>query len=149
MPAGLRHSWFRIRSGGVAAATIPGQTHRWPGCGALMDGLGLHAARRARHTGQRRHNDVRDRVAQCARGVGVTATVEQNWSLEDAGARPTHIADIHLIDQQASEMWLDVRISAAALDAPIKKALGEAEAKKRQYRQPRAHPSLLHHGVIP
>ena len=115
-----------------------------------MDALGLHAARCARHTGLHRRDDVRDHLAQYARTAGVTATVEQNRPMDEPGARPVHRADVYLIDQQAKEMWLDVRITTATLDIPVERALGEAEARKCQkYRQPRAHPSLLHQGVIP
>ena len=82
--------------------------------------------------------------------VGVTATVEQNGPMDEAGARPVHRADVHLIDQQAKEMWLDVRVATVTPDVPVERALGEAETRKRQeYRQLRAHPSLLHQGVIP
>ena len=84
--------------------------------------MAIHAARCARHTGLHRRNDVRDHVAQYAHVEGVAATVEQNRPMDEAGARPVHRADIYLIDQQAKEMWLDVRIATAAPDVLV--ALG-------------------------
>ena len=61
-----------------------------------------------------------------------------------------HRADTYLIDQQAKEMWLDVRITTATPDVPVERALGEAEARKcQEYQQPRAPPTLPYHGVIP
>ena len=64
--------------------------------------------------------------------------VEQNRLLMDeAGARPVHRADIYLIDRQAKEMWMDVRITTATPDVPVE----TGPRRGRGPQVPRAQPS--------
>ena len=94
----------------------------------------------------RRHDRTRDLITKLARQAGLTATTEQAMLIPDqiqqdgqpapGSVRPIHRADVHIIEPQGSELWLDVKIHTVAPEHSIAKELLREELTKcRAYGQ--------------
>ena len=115
-------------------------------CQHILDPYGRHAAccTKGLHTG--RHDRIRDLIAKLARQAGLTATTEQAMLIPDqiqedgqpapGSVRPIHRADVHIIEPQGSELWLDVRIHTVNIDLDVSRELLREEVTKcRAYGQ--------------
>ena len=107
---------------------------------------GRHAACCTKGLHTRRHDRVRDLITKLARQAGLTATTEQAMLIPDqiqadgqpapGSVRPIHRADIHIIEPQGSELWLDVKIHTVGPDLPVNRELLREEMTKcRAYGQ--------------
>ena len=115
-------------------------------CPHILDPYGRHAACCTKGFHTRRHDRVRDLIAKLARQAGLTATTEQAMLIPDqiqedgqpapGSVRPIHRADVHIIEPQGSELWLDVKIHTVNLDLNVaKELLREEMTKCRAYGQ--------------
>ena len=108
----------------------------------------LRATRRMLHQGtsHSRHDRIRDLITKLARQAGLTATTEQATLIPDqlqedgqpapGSVRPIHRADVHIIEPQGSELWLDVKIHTVNPDLTVaKELLREEMTKCRAYGQ--------------
>ena len=89
---------------------------------------------------------TRDLIAKLARQAGLTATTEQAVLIPDqimangqpapGSVRPMHRADVHIIEPQGSELWLDVKIHAVGPKLhEAKQLLREEQTKCKAYGQ--------------
>ena len=142
---------FRLNIGNRLGLDAPGAGQRCrrplrlgqgPICQGQLDVLGLqcHAAACAQHTNRHRHDELREHLAQYARSGGVTATIEQARSADDAPrhARPMHTADVRLMDTEANATWIDVMVTAAQPARPSRAAPGPGPLCHRTTRAPGA-----------
>ena len=115
-------------------------------CQHILDPYGRHAACCTKGLYTRRHDRIRDLTTKLARQAGLTATNEQAMLIPDqkqedgqlapGSVRPIHRADIHFIEPQGSELWLDVKIHTVTPDLVVtKELLREELAKCRAYGQ--------------
>ena len=115
-------------------------------CPHILDPYGRHAACCTKGLHTRRHDRVRDLIAKLARQAGLTATTEQAMLIPDqiqedgqpapGSVRPIHRADVHIIEPQGSELWLDVKIHTVNLDLDVaKELLREEMTRCRAYGQ--------------
>ena len=163
-------SWLRCLPRGTST-TLPDCVFRWglqqrlgrdalgagrqraqPGCGAVLDPFGLHAA--SCNWGQvyKRHDKLRDLIAQAARQAGMAAITEQNMTTEaDAGAvHGIHRADVRIIESVGRQLWVDVKVISTKPKVAIKNALCQAEvAKCKQYGQGPPERGVLHGEMLP
>ena len=115
-------------------------------CQHILDPLGRHAACCTKGLHTRRHDRVRDLLTRLARQAGMTATAEQAMLIPDqigedgqpapGSVRPIHRADVHIIELQGSELWLDVKIHTVGPELPVaRELLREEMTKCRAYGQ--------------
>ena len=115
-------------------------------CQHLLDPYGRHAACCTKGLHTRRHDRIRDLITKLARQAGLTATTEQAMLIPDqiqldgqpaqGSVRPIHRADVHIIEPQGSELWLDVKIHTVAPEHSVSKELLREELTKcRAYAQ--------------
>ena len=115
-------------------------------CQHILDPYGRHAACCTKGLHTRRHDRIRDLIAKLARQAGLTATTEQAMLIPDqiqedgqpapGSVRPIHRADVHKIEPQGSELWLDVKIHTVNVDLDVSKELLREEMMKcRAYGQ--------------
>ena len=88
----------------------------------------------------RRHDRIRDLIARLARQAGLTATTDQAMLIPDqiqsdgqpapGSVRPIHRADVHIIEPQGSELWLDVKIHTVNHDRSVAKEFLREELTK-------------------
>ena len=89
---------------------------------------------------------IYDVLRQLAWQAGLTATTEQAMLIPDqlqedgqpapGSVRPIHRADVHIIEAQGSELWLDVKIHTVTPDLVVaKELLREKLTKCRAYGQ--------------
>ena len=115
-------------------------------CQHILDPYGRHAACCTKGLHTRRHDRIRDLIAKLARQAGLTATTEQAMLIPDqfqedgqpapGSVRPIHRADVHVIEPQGSELWLDVKIHTVNPDLAVaKELLREEMTKCRAYCQ--------------
>ena len=117
------------RAGQQCGRTPPGGKR----CQHILDPYGRHAACCTKGLHTRRHDRIRDLIAKLARQAGLTATTEQAMLIPDqiqedgqpapGSVRPTHRADVHIIEPQGSELWLDVKIHTVNIDLDVSKEL--------------------------
>ena len=100
-------------------------------------------------------------ITKLARQAGLTATTEQAMLIPDqlqedgqlapGSVRPIHRADIHIIEPQGSELWLDVKIHTVNPDFVVAKELLREELTKCRAHGQRDGFNLqaLDRGVIP
>ena len=164
-------SWLRCLPRG-SSSTLPDCMFRWglqqrlgcnapgagrqraqPGCSATLDPFGVHAA--SCNWGQvcKRHDRLRDLIAQAARQAGMAAVAEQNMTTaaDTPGAvRGIHRADVRIVENDGRQPWVDVKVISTKPKVAIKNALCQAEvAKCKQYGQGPAERSVLHGKMIP
>ena len=129
-------------TGQQCGRTFPGGKR----CQHILDPYGRHAACCAKGLHTRRHDRIRDLITKLARQAGLTATTEQAMLIPDqiqedgqpapGSVRPIHRADVHIIEPQGSELWLDVKIHTVNPDLPIaEELLLEELTKCRAYGQ--------------
>ena len=115
-------------------------------CSHILDSYGRHAACCTKGLHTRRHDRIRDLLTKLARQAGLTATTEQAMLIPDqmqedgqpapGSVRPIHRADIHIIEPQGSELWLDVKIHTVSPDLVVNRELLREEMTKcRAYGQ--------------
>ena len=115
-------------------------------CPHILDPYGRHAACCTKGLHARRHDRVRDLITKLARQAGLTATTEQAMLIPDqiqedgqpapGSVRPIHRADVHIIEPQGSELWLDVEIHTVSPDLLVtRELLREEMTKCRAYGQ--------------
>ena len=115
-------------------------------CQHILDPYGRHAACCTKGLHTRRHDRIRDLIAKLAQQAGLTATTEQAMLIPDqiqedgqlalGSVRPIHRADVHIIEPQGSELWLDVKIHTVNVDLNVaKELLREEMTKCRAYGQ--------------
>ena len=115
-------------------------------CQRILDPYGRRAACCAKGLHTRRHDRIRDLITKLARQAGLTATTEQAMLIPDqtqpdgqpalGSVRPIHRADVHIIEPQGFELWLDVKIHTVAPDHSVAKELLREELTKcRAYGQ--------------
>ena len=115
-------------------------------CQHILDPYGRHAACCTKGLHTRRHDRIRDLITKLARQAGLTATTEQAMLIPDqlqedgqpapGSVRPIHRADVHIIEPQGSELWLDVKIHTVGPDLTVaKELLREEMTKRRAYGQ--------------
>ena len=115
-------------------------------CQHILDSYGRHAACCTKGFHTRRHDRVRDLITKLARQAGLTATTEQAMLIPDqiqedgqpapGSVRPIHRADVHIIEPQGSELWLDVKIHTVSPDLVVaRELLREEMTKCRAYGQ--------------
>ena len=115
-------------------------------CQHILDPYGRHAAYCTKGLHTRRHDRIRDLITKLARQAGLTANTEQAMLIPDqlqedgqpapGSVRPIHRADVHIIEPQGSELWLDVKIHTVGPDLPMAKELLREELTKcRAYGQ--------------
>ena len=102
-------------------------------CSHILDPYGRHAACCTKGLHTRRRDRIRDLIAKLARQAGLTATTEQAMLIPDqiqedgqpapGSVGPIHRADVHIIEPQGSELWLDVKIHTVNLDLNVAKEL--------------------------
>ena len=113
---------------------------------ATNDPYGRHTACCTKGPHTRRHDRIRDLITKLARQAGLTASTEQAMLIPDqlqedgqpapGSVRPIHRADVHIIEPQGSELWLDVKIHTVGPDLPVAKELLREELTKcRAYGQ--------------
>ena len=164
-------SWLRCLPRGPST-TLPDCVFRWglqqrlgcdapgagrqcarPGCGATLDPFGVHAA--SCNWGQvcKRHDRLRDLLAQAARQAGMAAVTEQNMTTaaDTPGAvRGIHRADVRIIENDGRQLWVDVKVISTKPKVAVKNALCQAEvAKCKQYGQGPPERGELHGKMIP
>ena len=130
-------------------------------CQHILDPYGRHAACCTKGLHTRRHDRIRDLITKLARQAGLTATTEQAMLIPDqlqedgqpapGSVRPIHRADIHIIEPQGSELWLDVKIHTVNPDLVVAKELLREELTKcRAYGQREGfNLQALDRGMIP
>ena len=130
-------------------------------CPHILDPYGRHAACCTKGLHTRRHDRVRDLITKLARQAGLAATTEQAMLIPDqiqedgqpapGSVRPIHRADIHIIEPQGSELWLDVKIHAVSPDLLVnRELLREEMIKCRAYGQRNGYNlQALDRGVTP
>ena len=65
-------------------------------------------------------------------------------------ARAVHTADIHISEQNGTDIWVDVRVGVAKPDCSVSQELTRMEQeKRREYGQGPSNPSTLFDGVVP
>ena len=109
-------------------------------CQQILDPSGRHAACCTKGLHTRRHDRVRDLITKLARQAGLTATTEQTMLIPDqtqedgqpapGSVRPIRRADVHIIEPQGSELWLDVKIHTVNPDLNVAKKLLREELTK-------------------
>ena len=115
-------------------------------CPHILDPYGRHAACCTKGLHTRRHDRVRDLITKLARQAGLTATTEQAMLIPDqlqedgqpapGSVRPIHRADVHIIEPQGTELWLDVKIHTVSPDLLVNRELLREEMTKcRAYGQ--------------
>ena len=107
-------------------------------CQHVLDPYGRHAACCTKGLHTRRHDRIRDLIIKLARQAGLTGTTEQAMLIPDHDqlVRPIHRADVHIIEPQGSELWLDVKTHTVGPDLTVAKELLREEATKcRAYGQ--------------
>ena len=124
-----------------------------PGCSAILDPFGLHAS--SRNWGQvcKRHDRLRDLLAQAARQAGMATVTEQNMTTgaDTPGAvRSIHRADVRIIENDGRQLWVDVKIISTKPKVAIKSALCQAEVTKcKQYGQGPPERGVLRGKMVP
>ena len=113
-----------------------------PGTGGqqILDPYGRHAACCTKGLHTRRHDRIRNLITRLARQAGLTASTEQAMLIPDqiqedgqpapGSVRPIHRADVHIIEPQGSELWLDVKIHTVNPDLNVAKELLREEMTK-------------------
>ena len=115
-------------------------------CPHILDPYGRPAACCTKRLHTRRHDRVRDLITKLARQAGLTATTEQAMLIPDqlqedgqpapGSVRPIHRADVHIIEPQGTELWLDVKIHTVSPDLLVtRELLREEMTKCRAYGQ--------------
>ena len=114
-------------------------------CQLLLDLHERHAACCTKGLHTRLHDRIRDLITKLAWQAGLTATTEQAVLIPDqtqrdgqpapGSVRPIHRADVHIIEPQGSELWLDVKIHTVAPEHSVPKELPEELTKCRAYGQ--------------
>ena len=115
-------------------------------CQQILDPYGRHAACCTKGLHTRRHDRIRDLITRLAWQAGFTATTEQAMLIPDqiqedgqpapGSVRPIHRADVHIIEPQGSELWLDVKIHTVNPDLNVaRELLREEMTKCRAYGQ--------------
>ena len=117
-------------------------------CHACLDLFGRHPLICAHGQSVRRHNSVRNIVAQFARSAGLQTFVEQRNAFEsqtdhpDHDVRALHTADIQLLDPQRGQCWIDLRLVTSSPHESMSSQLTKAERKKLAEYGIRSPPSL-------
>ena len=101
-------------------------------CGAALDTCGIHPCSCLRSLAVKRHNLIRDLIAQLAKVANCTVQVEQRI-LTGLETRPRciHTADLCLIDSTGRFIYVDVRTTAKPLDKDMRGHLLQHERDKR------------------
>ena len=94
-------------------------------CQHILDPYGRHAPCCTKGLHTPRHDRIRDLITKLARQAGLTATTEQAMLIPDqlqedgqlapGSVHPIHTADVHIIEPQGSELWLDVKFTQSTL----------------------------------
>ena len=110
-------------------------------CTHILDPFGRHAACCTKGLHTRRHDRIKNLLIKLAQQVGLAATTEQAMLILDqltqdglpapGSVRPIHRTDVHIIEPQGSELWLDVKIELNV----AKELLREEQTKYRSYGQ--------------
>ena len=107
-------------------------------CNARLDTSGHHALTCSASMRVRRHNAFRDLLQQLSVSSGFQCMTEQRTVVPDsqevrnpeALPRSIHTCDLHMIDQQGGELWLDVRIVSTKHTGDLQTQLKAAERQK-------------------
>ena len=98
-----------------------------PGCSTTLDACCVHAFCCCSWGNVcRRHDKLRDLVAQAARPAGVATVTEQNMVVEPdtpRAARGVHRADVRIVEPDGRQLWVDVKVTSTKPNEP-KKTLG-------------------------
>ena len=115
--------------------------------------FGVHAASCSWGQVCKRHDRLRDLIAQAARQAGMAAVTEQNMTTaaDTPGAvRGIHRADVRIIENDGRQLWVDVKVISIKPKVGIKHALCQAVvARCKQYGQGPPERSELHGKMIP
>ena len=123
------------------------------GCprGKRLDMWGRHATLRNAGKITRRHNRLRNRIANTAKSAALQVLTEQRTSTELLGASPgtheraVHTADIHIINGCGGQTWVDTSVITCHHGADLLAQLDNCERRKlKEYGlRPSAQPTVV------
>ena len=100
-------------------------------CGACLDVAGVRYGTCARQLFLKRHHGIARLLQDLARASGATTAREQALACH---VRPTHSADLSIVDHSGRQIWVDVRCFTCPADEILQAALKRHElAKRREY----------------
>ena len=110
-----------------------------------------HATCCAKSLHTRKHDRIRDLLTKLARQAGLTAIqIMPDGQPAPGSVRPIHRADVHIIEPQGSEFWLDVRLLTVGAELSVAKNFSEKNTKRRAYGQREGYNlQALDKGVTP